>query len=132
MALVEVPANGGKVILLNGVVTTYVFGDPGISGGTASAWVFHIVSNGATGSITVVARARGQTAENDQIPMVAVPYRSDFLNGAVGTGLQVSTAITNTSLIGVPATGKSIGLQVTALTVGTFTVYATPIADFVA
>jgi hypothetical protein len=129
MALNEVEVAAGKTVLTNGVVTTYTYGDPGRGG--ASGWMFHIVSNGATGSITVSGRARGAQAETDQVAMSPIPYRSAFLNNAVGTNAFVNTAITNTSIIWVPATGLSIGLAVTALTVGTFTVYATPIDDFV-
>lgn len=128
MALTEVQVAAGKMIFANGVVTTYVYGDPGV--GDASAWEFHIVSNGATGSITVSARARGAQAETDQVPMVAIPYQAGFINGAVGTEAFISTAITGTSLITVRGGGRSVGLNVTALTVGTFTVYATPIAGF--
>lgn len=128
MALTEVQCNAGKTILANGVVTTYVWGDPGVGG--ASAWEFMIVSNGATGSITVSARARGAQAETDQVTMVAIPYAAAFVNGAIGTEVFTTAAITNTSLITVRASGRSVGLNVTALTVGTFTVYATPIAEF--
>jgi hypothetical protein len=128
MAEVKVSNAEKLVIPVSGFVSaTYVFGsaDTGRSGG----WCFHVFANGATFSLTTVARIRGQKAEADALPMVNVPYRSIFLNGAVSTDAFLATAITGTSLIVVPSLGQSVGLLVASLSVANLIVYAYPVSE---
>lgn len=116
-------------------VSNYVLGAAGPNAEMVTTWAIHIVSNTATGSITVSARSAHPQATNkaanmgvagDDIAFQPVPYKSMTLNGAVGTGALVSTAITGNSIIHVPASGLQISLNVTALSAGTFSVYALP------
>lgn len=126
--------NGSKFAIT--AVNNYVVGIAAPHGEYVSTWAIHIVSNTATGSITVSCRSGAREATNkaanmevagDDIAFVPTVYKSLNLNGAVGTGALVSTAITGTSVIHVPATGLQISLNCTALSAGTFTVYAVPL-----
>jgi hypothetical protein len=128
MAEQKVPNYEKLVIPFSGfAATTFVYGpaDTGRSGG----WCFHIFANGATFSLTAVARIKGPKAETDALPMVTVNYRSIFLNGAVSTEAFLPTAITGTSLIVVPSLGQSVGLLVASLSVANLIVYAYPVSE---
>jgi hypothetical protein len=90
-----------------------------VGDGAVGLLVVHIVDGGAySGTITVKGRAKGNTSGT----YVAIPYIKLHLNGAVGDGSQVSTAITTTSLICLDATGLDVSLDVT-FTSGSATVY---------
>jgi len=95
----------------------------------ASTIAVHLLSASFVGSISV--RARSLAAQKaDPTGVTAIPvatvYKSFHLNGSAGDGTLASTAITGTSLIGVPSSGFEITLVCTAYTSGTMTVYATP------
>lgn len=100
---------------IDGVNQYFIGGD---STGQVSILTIHILSNAATGSITVKGRKVGSS-----LTPVAIPYKSRFLNGAVAADASVSTAITGTSIIEVNAAGLDIALDTTALSVATFTVH---------
>lgn len=90
----------------------------------------HLVSNSFSGSVTIVARnlTAAQTSPNDDtLAPVAIPYTKLYLNGSVADGSTVSTAITTTSLIQVPASGMEILINAGTVTSGTLTVYFTPL-----
>lgn len=127
--------DGSKFVM--STVDNYVLGTAGLLAGLDSTWAIHIVSNAATGSITVSTRSASPMATNksanmdvagDDIAFVPTVYKGLYVNGAAGTGALVSTAITGSSVILVPASGQQISLNVTALSAGTFTVYAVPVA----
>lgn len=93
----------------------------------ASALSIQIVDTGSlSASITVKARTRQPTADTNTVGFVATIYRKLYLNGVVGDGSLVSTAITGDSLILIPATGLQIALDIT-YTSGTGMVYVTPL-----
>lgn len=75
-------------------------------------------------SITVKARTRQPAADTNSVAFVPTVYRKLYLNGAVGDGTLVSTAITGNSLIIVPATGLDVALDIT-YTSGEGMVYVT-------
>lgn len=96
--------NKGNVFSI-GKADEYNLGGPGDRSGTMT---IGLLSVSFSGSITVTGRAKGQAA------FVAIPYTSLHVNGAVGTGAQVTTAITTTSLIQVRvADGMEVALLVT-------------------
>jgi hypothetical protein len=85
-------------------------------GGTGGAMTIHLVSASFNGTVSITARAKGETA------FVAIPYTSLHLNGSAGTGALVTTAITTTSLVQiVVADGMDIGINCTAYTSGALT-----------
>lgn len=93
----------------------------------ASAWSIHIVDGGAySGSILVKARGRGIQADKDSVGYVQTLYRKLWLNGVIGDGSLVGTAITTHSLIIVPSSGLSISLDVT-FTSGSAKAYISPV-----
>lgn len=104
--------------------------------GTAHAYTtgvinIHLVSNSFSGSVTIAARniAGAATSPSDNtVAPVAVPYTKLYLNGSVADGSTVSTAITTTSLIQVPASGMEIIINAGTVTSGSLTVYYTPLA----
>ncbi len=106
---------GKSPVTIDGV-NDYILG--GHASGDVSVLSVHITSNTATGSITVKGRARGTTNT-----MVAIPYKSRYLNGAVAADLAVTTAITGTSIIEINAAGLDIGIDTTALSANTFTLH---------
>lgn len=65
-----------------------------------------IVDSSDDGTYTVKGRPLGST-----VTPVAIPYQSLHLNGVVGTGALVSTAITATSLIAIEADGLEVVLS---------------------
>lgn len=105
---------------------TYILGDA--SNRVVGTFAVQIVNDGVfVGSITVKARSRVPEADDDGVAFVATVYEKLNLNGAVGDGSLVSTAITTSSLILIPASGLQVALDVTAYTSGTATVYITPL-----
>jgi len=103
---------------------TYELGDA--SGGVVGTFAVHIVANGFTGSITVKARSRVAEAQSDGITFQPIPYEKLYLNGAVGDGSLVSTAITGNSIILIPASGLEVALDAT-VTAGSVDVYVMPL-----
>lgn len=93
----------------------YIMG--GDSTGQVSILVLHILSNTATGSMVVKGRKRGTA-----FAFVTLPYKSRFLNNAASTDGNLTTAITNTSIVEIDAAGLDISLDVSALSANTFTV----------
>jgi hypothetical protein len=71
--------------------------------------VIQLTSSSFSGTITVKGRRSGSSATP-----VPIPYKSRYVNGAVGTEAYVTTAITNTSTIEVNASGLDIILDTTA------------------
>lgn len=125
------------------VTNTLILGDASPGGESVSAWHIHIVDGSAAVptallggwvapvaavglSVTIVGRTRQAIADKANIPFVGTLYRKLFLNGLIGDGSLVATAITTTSSIIIPATGQSIAILVGALTSGNALVYATP------
>jgi hypothetical protein len=84
-----------------------------------------LVSNSFSGSITVKSRIMSNLAAAET--SVPVCYVARYLNGAIGTDATVSTAITGTSLIMIPASGQAITLDCTSFVSGTMTAYAIPL-----
>lgn len=79
--------------------------------------VCHIDDNGSDdGTYTVKARPIGSS-----VTPVAIPYQSLHLNGVVGTGALVSTAITADSMIAVEADGLEIVISRATGTTGSST-----------
>lgn len=105
---------------------TFVLGDG--SENNVGVFVLDIVPNGgATGTITVQGRASNIGGVSTTTPaFVAIPYQSLHVNGSVGTGAFVTTAITSRTLILVPASGISVALSMASVS-GTWTVYARPL-----
>lgn len=81
----------------------------GDSTGQVSVVMIELTSSSFSGSITIKGRKAGTA-----LTPVAIPYKSRFLNNAVGTEAYVSTAITNTSLIEVNAAGLDIVVDCTS------------------
>lgn len=97
--------------------------DVGDNGG----WIVQIVDvSSLSASITVVGQCLNVTRQNSADIWVAIPYRSLHVNGSVGTGAYVSTALTGNSLIFIPAGGMTVALNVD-WTSGAGTIYATPV-----
>jgi hypothetical protein len=97
--------------------------------GDTSCFLVHIVNTSSLStSIVVAARAAVREAmlDGDDTPFLATLYRPLFLNGSVasGGGALVSTAITGSSLIVIPATGMEIALVQTYVS-GTGVAYVT-------
>lgn len=88
---------------------------PGLSGknNPVCRWIIQLVPTGWTGTITVKSRLM----DGNSAAQVPVPYIGLYVNGAVGTGALVSTALTTTSLIEVDASEQEIVLS-TAFTGG--------------
>jgi hypothetical protein len=89
--------------------TNTELGDAGTGGEVRK--VIHLISSSFVGTITVKARAAGSPAATAYVP---IPYKSRYVNGAVGTEAFVTTGLTGTSLIEVNATGLDISLDTTA------------------
>ena len=90
--------------------------------GVVNRWAIGLLSASFSGSVTIKGRTLGST----DTP-VAFPYISQYLNGAVGTGGLVSTAITGTSYIEVDASEFEIVVDCTAYTSGTLTMTVRPV-----
>lgn len=118
--------NGKFSIAAADVSSTIVIGTG--SQRIVSALAVHIVVASGTLSIAVKARSVQPVARKgqDDVAFAAVPYVKHHLNGAAGDGTLVTTAITGTSLITIPATGQEVALDLTQ-TSGVATVYVTPI-----
>lgn len=102
-----------------------------VIGATDSAFVgtfhVHLVSSSFSGSVTVKARSAQKDASVDSVPFVTCNYLNTYVNGAVGDQTYVNTAITTTSEILIPASGRQIVLDCTSYTSGTLTAYITPL-----
>lgn len=104
---------------------TYVLGDT--NNAIVGTWLVHIVNTSSlSASIVVKARARGEYAATDAVPFVPISYAKLYLNGLVSDNTLVSTTITNTSIVLIPASGLSVALDVT-FTSGTGAVYSWPL-----
>jgi hypothetical protein len=104
---------------------TYVIGDA--SKTNVGTILVHLVSSSFSGSITVKSRSREQEAgpDGDDLTFLAVSYLKRNLNAAVADDTLVSTAITDSSIILIPASGQSIALDCTSFISGTMTAYVT-------
>lgn len=103
-----------------GAANTYILRPAGH--GVVSRWRISLVSSSFVGSLTVKARAAGSTDT-----FRAVPYIKLHLNAAVGDASQVSTAITDSSLIEVDSTGMDVAVDCTSYTSGTMALDARPV-----
>jgi hypothetical protein len=131
--MAEVFRNVGKVFRISSSVAgegvnTYVLGDA--SDGIVSTIAIQLVGVGFTGSVTVKARARNpEAAQPVSPPMPAAPVAfvpiAYLALGAAPPTWSIA-AITASALIEVPASGKSIALDVTAASAGEMWVYWTP------
>ena len=95
---------------------------------TTGTLAIHLQSSSFVGSITVKARVFpdfSNTPTPPTVTPVAWSYLSYYLNGAATAGV-LSTAITGTSVILVPASGLQIVLDCTAYTSGTMQVTVEP------
>lgn len=104
---------------------TYILGRP--SHENVGTWAIMLVSSSFSGTVRVKSRAMGKDADTDTVTFVQVPYLKRYLNGSVADDSLVSTDITDTSLILVPASGQAIALDCTTFNSGSFTVYAFPL-----
>ena len=115
---VEAPFTPGTVI--NGA-NDYKLINP--NAGTVSRWLVHFVNDSSfLGSVTIKGAMAGFG-----LTAVAIPYTQLYINGAVGDGTQVSTAITTTSVIEVVADGMDVVFSVTSFTSGSGTLYVKPL-----
>lgn len=124
MATVFQPKNKFVINSANGANTNVVGSG---SRGLISTLAIHLVSTSFSGTIRIKSRAAGKDAADDSVPFVQVVYLARYLNGAVGTDSLVSTDISDTSIILVPASGQSIAVDCTTFTSGTMTVYVNPL-----
>jgi hypothetical protein len=122
--MAQINVSTGSSFIID-AANTYLFSLP--ADRAASTILLHLVSDSFSGSITVKARAGSVAAQTDAIDPVAVNYLNIYSNGAVGDQAYANDALTDTSLILVPATGQQIVLDCTSYTSGTFTVYAVPV-----
>lgn len=113
----------GPVFTITGQ-NLYILGDA--SDAFVGTYQVHLVSDTFVGSVSVVARSRQPQAATDSVAFVAWNYLNTYVNGAVGDQTYVSTAITDTSCILIPATGVQIALNCSAFTSGTLKAYVTP------
>ena len=91
--------------------------------GTVTRWLLHFVNDTSfVGSVTIKGAMAGFG-----LTAVAIPYTQLYINGAVGDGTQVSTAITTTSVIEVVADGMDVVFSVTSFTSGSGTLYVKPL-----
>ena len=89
----------------------------------AGGMLVHIVNDGTlSATITVQGQSRQLEIAGAADAPLAIPYRSINVNGVVGTGAYVSTAITTNSIIFIPANGMDVILSV-AWVSGTASVY---------
>lgn len=105
---------------------TYILGNPG-GDSTVGTYAILLQNDGTfSGSVTVKAIPRlVQAWQGDTITPVAWAYLSYYVNAAATAGIQ-ATAITDTSLILVPASGLQIVLDCTSYSSGYLTVYTAP------
>lgn len=90
-------------VTLQAATTNYVLGNSGTYG--ASLKIIQLTVGALVGSFVVMARLTGSGHA-----FKPIPYRSRYLNGAVGTDAYVTTAITGDSIIEVNAAGLDIQL----------------------
>lgn len=98
------------------VTGTLDLGDSG--SGSVARKVIELTVGSLVGSFVVQGRLAGQGGT-----FVAIPYKSRYVNGAVGTEAFVTTALTGNSIIEVNSTGIEVRLAYTHTsgTVGTGT-----------
>ena len=95
--------------------------------GQAGGMLIQIVNGGSlSATITVKAQNSRVFRESAADSFLPVPYRSINVNGSVGTGGYVTTALTTNSIIFVPAGAQEVVLSC-SYTSGTATVYVTPV-----
>lgn len=99
----------------------YVLG--GAHSENVATWHIHLVKVSGTVSLTV--KSRSANREASAATPLAVPYCARYLNGVVSNDALVTTTITDTSMILVPASGQSIVLS--SGNTGVVTVYARPL-----
>lgn len=118
---------GRRIVLAAGFTNgIYMLPTPNI--GTVSSIAIHVaVPSALSASILVKARSAAGEAQADNPTFLQIPYLAQYLNGAVGTNVYSSAAITGVSIIQVPATGLEIGLDVT-YTAGAGFIYWYPLA----
>lgn len=121
--MATVQASGSKFKIAG--VNLYILGNASES--SIGAWLIRLVSSSFSGSITVVGNDGGKAVVDDAVAFVPIVYHQNYLNGSVADGTLVSTAITGESLIIVPASGMSVGLNVTSYVSGSLIAYVTPI-----
>jgi hypothetical protein len=98
------------------------------SDGLVSTWLVHLVADGSwSGTVKVKSRAMGTDAVADSVTPVQVPYLKRYLNGVVADDTLVSTDITTTSIILIPASGQSIVIDCTTYGAGTMAGYCFPL-----
>lgn len=94
----------------------------------ASTWEIMLVSSSFSGSITVQAYSKSKYADDDGVTPIPINYIGSYVNGSVSASdAFVNTAITTTSEILVPASGRRIVLDCTAYTSGSMIVYSVPV-----
>lgn len=97
-------------------------------GESVSTWMIQLVADGSwNGTVKIKARAMGDDAATDAVAPVQVPYLKRYLNGSVADDSLVSSDITTTSIILVPASGQTIVVDCTAFVAGTMACYAWPV-----
>ena len=109
MATVAVQAPFADVTI--NAANDYVLVHP--NSATVTRWLIQFNSSTFSGSVTIKGHVSGSA-----LAAVAIPYTQLYINGAVGDGSQVSTAITTTSIIEVVADGMEIDFAVTSYTSG--------------
>jgi len=118
----------GKKILISGAHTndTYVLGDA-VADTFVGTWgLMFLKGTLVSPSLVVQARLRGAEVAADAVDYLPINYLNVYLNGSTGDNTYVSTALTDDSLILIPASGFSISIDLTA-TSGDGTLYAFPV-----
>lgn len=103
----------------------FIIGNVGVAGGT---WTVHLESSSFSGTIQVKARATKPTGASAPLTEQRILYRPLFLNNSVAASSdEVSTEITNTSIIQIPiADGLDLVLDCTVFTSGSMSYQAYP------
>ena len=127
-------SQGGRVFTIGTADhnNTIVVGDGSPSEGFAGGFTIQLDSTGFTGTVDVqvssveqpVTARGGKTMATTPTFRQALYYKW-YLNGVVADGSLVSTQITDSSLVVVPAPGMRVGLKVTC-TSGSLAAYVTP------
>lgn len=104
--MATINAAGGDFIIDG--ANTYIIGEGADT--LASNIVVHLVSASFSGTVTVKKRSNAPSAIANNIAFLGTPYLKEHLNGSAADQTYVTTAITDTSLIVIPATGGQIAL----------------------
>lgn len=128
MANVQISA--GTTFTINGV-NAYFIGDTDAGERVVGTYALLLVSASFVGSVTVKATssnpAAGMASGTPQTTPVQCAYLSDYLNGtALSAPAYNNAALTDTSHLWVPCTGRQVVLDCTAFTSGALTVYMVP------